>query len=117
MRPLEGQTCLPQGTTFSFEKNAILTDNNFNASYLSSYLRRTTSRQAGENGLYIGGGMEDLTGSPGSNNSGDMTTQKQRPPEAYYFNPAVLFFSSTSFAVKSPPDLWQISVSAIFPKE
>uniref|UniRef100_A0A671TZB2 DEP domain containing 5, GATOR1 subcomplex subunit n=1 Tax=Sparus aurata TaxID=8175 RepID=A0A671TZB2_SPAAU len=34
--------------------------------------RRTTSRQAGENSLYIGGGMEELTGSPGSNNSGDM---------------------------------------------
>uniref|UniRef100_A0A7N9AMG0 DEP domain containing 5, GATOR1 subcomplex subunit n=1 Tax=Mastacembelus armatus TaxID=205130 RepID=A0A7N9AMG0_9TELE len=31
--------------------------------------RRTTSRQAGENGLYIGGGMEEFTGSPGSNNS------------------------------------------------
>ncbi|XP_047445709.1 GATOR complex protein DEPDC5 isoform X6 [Mugil cephalus] len=30
--------------------------------------RRTTSRQAGENGLYIGGGMEEFTGSPGSNN-------------------------------------------------
>uniref|UniRef100_A0A671TV52 DEP domain containing 5, GATOR1 subcomplex subunit n=1 Tax=Sparus aurata TaxID=8175 RepID=A0A671TV52_SPAAU len=31
--------------------------------------RRTTSRQAGENSLYIGGGMEELTGSPGSNNT------------------------------------------------
>uniref|UniRef100_A0A4W6E8V4 DEP domain containing 5, GATOR1 subcomplex subunit n=1 Tax=Lates calcarifer TaxID=8187 RepID=A0A4W6E8V4_LATCA len=31
--------------------------------------RRTTSRQAGENGLYIGGGMDEFTGSPGSNNS------------------------------------------------
>uniref|UniRef100_A0A3B3YNK2 DEP domain-containing protein n=1 Tax=Poecilia mexicana TaxID=48701 RepID=A0A3B3YNK2_9TELE len=29
--------------------------------------RRTTSRQAGENGLYICGGMEEFTGSPGSN--------------------------------------------------
>uniref|UniRef100_A0A8C4GD83 DEP domain-containing protein n=1 Tax=Dicentrarchus labrax TaxID=13489 RepID=A0A8C4GD83_DICLA len=38
--------------------------------------RRTTSRQAGENGLYIGGGMEEFTGSPGSNNSGDLPTQK-----------------------------------------
>ncbi|XP_010772343.1 DEP domain-containing protein 5 [Notothenia coriiceps] len=32
--------------------------------------RRTVSRHAGENGLYIGGGMEEFTGSPGSNNSG-----------------------------------------------
>uniref|UniRef100_M4AP82 DEP domain containing 5, GATOR1 subcomplex subunit n=1 Tax=Xiphophorus maculatus TaxID=8083 RepID=M4AP82_XIPMA len=31
--------------------------------------RRTTSRQAGENGLYICGGTEEFTGSPGSNNS------------------------------------------------
>uniref|UniRef100_A0A8C3A5P6 DEP domain containing 5, GATOR1 subcomplex subunit n=1 Tax=Cyclopterus lumpus TaxID=8103 RepID=A0A8C3A5P6_CYCLU len=28
--------------------------------------RRTTSRHAGENGLYVSGGMEELTGSPGS---------------------------------------------------
>uniref|UniRef100_A0A3B4X875 DEP domain containing 5, GATOR1 subcomplex subunit n=1 Tax=Seriola lalandi dorsalis TaxID=1841481 RepID=A0A3B4X875_SERLL len=33
--------------------------------------RRTTSRQVGDNGLYIGGGMDEFTGSPGSNNSGD----------------------------------------------
>uniref|UniRef100_A0A8C3A4G9 DEP domain containing 5, GATOR1 subcomplex subunit n=1 Tax=Cyclopterus lumpus TaxID=8103 RepID=A0A8C3A4G9_CYCLU len=32
--------------------------------------RRTTSRHAGENGLYVSGGMEELTGSPGSHNSG-----------------------------------------------
>uniref|UniRef100_A0A673B5W4 DEP domain containing 5, GATOR1 subcomplex subunit n=1 Tax=Sphaeramia orbicularis TaxID=375764 RepID=A0A673B5W4_9TELE len=32
--------------------------------------RRTTSRQVGENGLYISGGIEEYTGSPGSNNSG-----------------------------------------------
>ncbi|XP_074544600.1 GATOR1 complex protein DEPDC5 isoform X2 [Halichoeres trimaculatus] len=32
--------------------------------------RRTTFRQGGENSLYIGGGMEELTGSPGSNNNG-----------------------------------------------
>ncbi|KAM4556598.1 GATOR1 complex protein DEPDC5 isoform 2-T2 [Fundulus diaphanus] len=31
--------------------------------------RRTTSRQAGENGLYTCGGTEEITGSPGSNNS------------------------------------------------
>ncbi|KAM4728181.1 GATOR1 complex protein DEPDC5 isoform 4-T4 [Anableps anableps] len=31
--------------------------------------RRTTSRQAGENGLYTCGGTEEFTGSPGSNNS------------------------------------------------
>ncbi|XP_030258763.1 GATOR complex protein DEPDC5 isoform X6 [Sparus aurata] len=37
--------------------------------------RRTTSRQAGENSLYIGGGMEELTGSPGSNNSGTVTNR------------------------------------------
>uniref|UniRef100_A0A3Q4BZZ3 DEP domain-containing protein n=1 Tax=Mola mola TaxID=94237 RepID=A0A3Q4BZZ3_MOLML len=29
--------------------------------------RRTASRQAGDNGLYVGGGMEELTGSPGRN--------------------------------------------------
>lgn len=38
--------------------------------FLYLHLRRTTSRQAGENGLYVGGGMEEFTGSPGSNNSG-----------------------------------------------
>uniref|UniRef100_A0A7N8X1U7 DEP domain containing 5, GATOR1 subcomplex subunit n=1 Tax=Mastacembelus armatus TaxID=205130 RepID=A0A7N8X1U7_9TELE len=43
--------------------------------------RRTTSRQAGENGLYIGGGMEEFTGSPGSNNSGDVPSQKQYYPK------------------------------------
>ncbi|XP_019122302.1 GATOR complex protein DEPDC5 isoform X7 [Larimichthys crocea] len=37
--------------------------------------RRTASRQAGENGLYIGGGMEELTGSPGSNNSGTLANR------------------------------------------
>lgn len=37
--------------------------------------RRTTSRLVGENGLYIGGGMEELTGSPGSCNSGDVFPQ------------------------------------------
>ncbi|MEQ2294190.1 GATOR complex protein depdc5, partial [Ameca splendens] len=31
--------------------------------------RRTTSRQVGENGLYICGGTDEFTGSPGSNNS------------------------------------------------
>ncbi|XP_053185289.1 GATOR complex protein DEPDC5 isoform X3 [Scomber japonicus] len=36
--------------------------------------RRTTSRQMAENGLYIGGGgMEEFTGSPRSNNSGTLT--------------------------------------------
>uniref|UniRef100_A0A8D0AVQ0 DEP domain containing 5, GATOR1 subcomplex subunit n=1 Tax=Sander lucioperca TaxID=283035 RepID=A0A8D0AVQ0_SANLU len=40
--------------------------------------RRSASRHAGENGLYIVGGMEECTGSPGSNNtSGDMPTHKQ----------------------------------------
>uniref|UniRef100_A0A8C3A6S8 DEP domain containing 5, GATOR1 subcomplex subunit n=1 Tax=Cyclopterus lumpus TaxID=8103 RepID=A0A8C3A6S8_CYCLU len=38
--------------------------------------RRTTSRHAGENGLYVSGGMEELTGSPGSHNSGDKSTQE-----------------------------------------
>ncbi|KAM4552846.1 GATOR1 complex protein DEPDC5 isoform 1-T1 [Odontesthes bonariensis] len=37
--------------------------------------RRTTSRQAGENGLYICGGMEEFTGSPGSNYSGPLTNR------------------------------------------
>ncbi|XP_036940500.1 GATOR complex protein DEPDC5 isoform X5 [Acanthopagrus latus] len=37
--------------------------------------RRTTSRHAGENSLYIGGGMEELTGSPGSNSSGPVTNR------------------------------------------
>ncbi|XP_034411627.1 GATOR complex protein DEPDC5 isoform X11 [Cyclopterus lumpus] len=36
--------------------------------------RRTTSRHAGENGLYVSGGMEELTGSPGSHNSGHLNT-------------------------------------------
>ncbi|XP_044074672.1 GATOR complex protein DEPDC5 isoform X7 [Siniperca chuatsi] len=37
--------------------------------------RRTAFRQAGDNSLYIGGGMEELTGSPGSNNSGTLTNR------------------------------------------
>nr|XP_046263692.1 GATOR complex protein DEPDC5 isoform X5 [Scatophagus argus] len=37
--------------------------------------RRATSRQAGENGLYVGGGMEELTGSPGSNSSGTLANR------------------------------------------
>ncbi|XP_068594355.1 GATOR1 complex protein DEPDC5 isoform X3 [Cebidichthys violaceus] len=37
--------------------------------------RRTASRHAGENGLYVGGGMEELTGSPGSNNSGTLANR------------------------------------------
>ncbi|KAI9537837.1 GATOR complex protein depdc5 [Dissostichus eleginoides] len=37
--------------------------------------RRTVSRHAGENGLYIGGGMEEFTGSPGSNNSGTINNR------------------------------------------
>ncbi|KAM8727907.1 GATOR1 complex protein DEPDC5 isoform 5-T5 [Acanthopagrus schlegelii] len=37
--------------------------------------RRTTSRHAGENSLYIGVGMEELTGSPGSNSSGPVTNR------------------------------------------
>lgn len=40
--------------------------------YVTFYLRRAASRQAGENGLYIGAGVEEYTGSPGSNNSGEM---------------------------------------------
>ncbi|KAM9844724.1 LOW QUALITY PROTEIN: GATOR1 complex protein DEPDC5 [Aulostomus maculatus] len=36
--------------------------------------RQTASRQVGENGLYIGGGMEEFTGSPGSNNNGGTLT-------------------------------------------
>ncbi|KAM3865836.1 GATOR1 complex protein DEPDC5 [Diretmus argenteus] len=38
--------------------------------------RRATSRHAGENGLYIGGGMEEFTGSPGSNNSAGTLTNR-----------------------------------------
>ncbi|XP_029381606.1 GATOR complex protein DEPDC5 isoform X2 [Echeneis naucrates] len=30
--------------------------------------RRTATRQSGENGVYVSGGMEEFTGSPGSNN-------------------------------------------------
>ncbi|XP_034071492.1 GATOR complex protein DEPDC5 isoform X8 [Gymnodraco acuticeps] len=37
--------------------------------------RRTVSRHAGENGLYISGGMEEFTGSPGSNNSGTINNR------------------------------------------
>ncbi|KAL7387477.1 hypothetical protein ABVT39_024082 [Epinephelus coioides] len=37
--------------------------------------RRTTSRHAGENGVCIGGGMEEFTGSPGSNYSGTLTNR------------------------------------------
>lgn len=36
--------------------------------------RRATSRLVGENGLYVGGGMEEMTGSPGSSNSGDVVS-------------------------------------------
>lgn len=68
---------------FLCKDSAWITASDMNASFLSFYLRRTTSRQAGENGLYIGGGMEELTGSPGSNNSGDMSTQKQCLPETF----------------------------------
>uniref|UniRef100_UPI0037E7423B GATOR1 complex protein DEPDC5 isoform X3 n=1 Tax=Semicossyphus pulcher TaxID=241346 RepID=UPI0037E7423B len=37
--------------------------------------RRTTCRQAGENSLYIGGRMEELTASSGSNNTGIITNR------------------------------------------
>ncbi|KAM6990269.1 GATOR1 complex protein DEPDC5 isoform 4-T4 [Tautogolabrus adspersus] len=37
--------------------------------------RRTTFRQGGDNSLYTGGGMEELTGSPGNNSSGMMINQ------------------------------------------
>ncbi|XP_041847260.1 GATOR complex protein DEPDC5 isoform X9 [Melanotaenia boesemani] len=37
--------------------------------------RRTTSRLAGENSLYVCGGMEDFTGTPGSNNSGPLSNR------------------------------------------
>ncbi|XP_020502676.1 GATOR1 complex protein DEPDC5 isoform X3 [Labrus bergylta] len=37
--------------------------------------RRTTLRQGGDNSLYIGGGMEELTGSPGNNSSGMITNR------------------------------------------
>ncbi|XP_068195944.1 GATOR1 complex protein DEPDC5 isoform X2 [Antennarius striatus] len=37
--------------------------------------RRTISRQIAENGLYTVGGMEELTGSPGSSNSGPLTNR------------------------------------------
>lgn len=54
-------------------------------------IRRTASRQAGDNGLYIGGGMEELTGSPGSNNSGDIPAQKQFLTEIYYYSSTSLY--------------------------
>lgn len=47
---------------------------------LSLCLRRTTLKQAGDNGLYVGG-LEEFTGSPGSINSGDKPTQNQCPPK------------------------------------
>uniref|UniRef100_A0A669BXG9 DEP domain containing 5, GATOR1 subcomplex subunit n=1 Tax=Oreochromis niloticus TaxID=8128 RepID=A0A669BXG9_ORENI len=37
--------------------------------------RRSASRQPGDNGLYPAGGMEEFTGSPGSNNSGTFTNR------------------------------------------
>ncbi|XP_026229879.1 GATOR complex protein DEPDC5 isoform X3 [Anabas testudineus] len=37
--------------------------------------KRTSCRQVGDNGLYVGGGMEEVTGSPGSNNSGKVTNR------------------------------------------
>lgn len=42
-----------------------------NICYVCLYFRRTTSRQAGDNGLYIGGGVDEFIGSSGSNTSGD----------------------------------------------
>lgn len=39
-------------------------------------LRQTTSRQAGENGLYTCVGAEEFNGSPRSNNSGGISSQK-----------------------------------------
>uniref|UniRef100_A0A8D0AVR9 DEP domain containing 5, GATOR1 subcomplex subunit n=1 Tax=Sander lucioperca TaxID=283035 RepID=A0A8D0AVR9_SANLU len=38
--------------------------------------RRSASRHAGENGLYIVGGMEECTGSPGSNNTSGTLTNR-----------------------------------------
>ncbi|KAM9322543.1 GATOR1 complex protein DEPDC5 isoform 3-T5 [Pholidichthys leucotaenia] len=35
--------------------------------------RRSASRHPGENGLYIGGGVDEYTGSPGSTNSGSLS--------------------------------------------
>ncbi|XP_041659148.1 GATOR complex protein DEPDC5 isoform X2 [Cheilinus undulatus] len=37
--------------------------------------RRTTFRHGADNSLYIGGGMEELTGSPGNNSSGTTTNR------------------------------------------
>lgn len=45
--------------------------------WVTFYLRRTTSRQAGENGLYTSGATEEFTGSPGSNNSTGILSQTQ----------------------------------------
>lgn len=44
-------------------------------SFLPFHLRRSTSRQAGDNGLYPAAGGEEFTGSPGSNNSGDTAAE------------------------------------------
>lgn len=38
--------------------------------YLSFQSRRTLSGQVGETGLYVGGVMEEVTGSPGGNSTG-----------------------------------------------
>ncbi len=88
-------------TKLSSVKHVSLgTDNVLNSYHLSFYLRRTTSRQAGENGLYIGGGMEELTGSPGSNSSGDMRAHKNTIlKHMKYLNHAVLLWCFTLFAV------------------
>lgn len=42
--------------------------NGMDSCYLSFWSSKTLSGQVGETGLYVGGVMEELTGSPGSNN-------------------------------------------------
>lgn len=94
MRQLEGQILIPQEPTLSFVNTVWLRRREWYVCLLYLfffYLRRTASRQAGDNGLYVGGGMEELTGSPGSNNSGDMPAQKQCLVEIYYCSSTSLY--------------------------
>ncbi|XP_053293163.1 GATOR complex protein DEPDC5 isoform X5 [Pleuronectes platessa] len=58
--------------------------------------RQTTSRQAGE-GLYIGGGMDEITGSPGSNNSGTLSNHGS------YFEDFSLLSADPSLLLSAPP--------------
>lgn len=57
------------------------------------HLRRSTSRHAGDNGLYPAAGGEEFTGSPGSNNSGD--TAAEALISARYASPELAAFIQT----------------------